>query len=258
MKTVKKCPICGEDKKKRLCKLQQDELICISCCLEKQNYYCSGCSFYKDVNLNFKCASCGKTFIDDLPSDITKLMRTKIFRLQNLKGNNFENGFAISGEIYTSSIEFPFEGKPNTPVWFYYDPEDSFDTLQMIQGEILNVQNFNEYKADIEIYVHQTSDCENIKNIFSEDELPESLYNVDCLFPIGLLQIQTFGIYVLISSMIQDGGSRALIIDDENFPRIIFYAEGFFNHWQEYAGNIRIEKSFLQGILNDSKCRKIK
>ena len=248
MKIVKKCPICGEGKKKRLCKLQQNELICISCCLGKQNYNCNGCPFYKDINLKFKCVSCGKTFIDDQPSDITKLMGTKIFRLENLEGNNFENGLAISGEIYTTLIEFPFEGKPNTPIWFYYDPEDSFDTLQMIQGEISSIQHFDEYKAKVEIFVHQTSDCGSIKKIFSEKEMPESLYDVDCLFPIGSLKMQTFGIYVLVSSMIQDGGNRVLIVDDEISSRIILYAEGFFNHWQEYAGNIRIKKSLLQQI----------
>ena len=258
MKSVKKCPICRESKKKRSCKLQLDELICVSCCLEKQSYFCHGCSFYKDVTLKFKCVSCGKMLIDDQPSDITKLMGTKIFKLKNLEGNNLENRFAVSGEIYTTLIEFPFEGKPNTPIWFYYDPDDSFDTLQMIQGEILAIQHFDEYKAKVEIFVHQTSECGNIKNIFSEEEMPESLYDVDCLFPIGSLKMQNFGIYVLVSSMIQDGGSQALIIDDGMYSRIIFYAEGFFNHWQEYAGNIRVKKSFLQQILNDSKCRKIK
>ena len=232
LKMVKKCPICREGKKKRSCKLQQDELICVSCCLEKQTYYCNGCSFYKDINLKFKCVSCGKTSIDDQPSDITKLMGTKIFRLENLEGNNFENRFAVSGEIYTTSIDFPFEGKINTPIWFYYDPENSFDTLQLIQGEILEVKHFDEYKAQIEIFVHQTSKCGNIKNIFSEEEMPEYLYDADILFPVGSLKIRTFGIYVLVSSMIQDGGSWTLFVDDENYPRIILHAEGFFNNGQ--------------------------
>ena len=80
--------------------------------------------------------------------------------------------------------------------------------------------------------------------------MPESLYDIESLFPVGSLRIRTFGILVLVSSMIQDGGNWALIVDDEIDPRIILYAEGFFNHWQPYAGNIRIKKSFLQEILN--------
>ena len=82
----------------------------------------------------------------------------------------------------------------------------------------------------------------------SEEELPESLYDVKYLFPIGSLNIYNYGKYILVSSMMQDGGNKALIIDEEKYPRIILYAEGFFNHWQEYAGNIRINKSFLQQI----------
>jgi len=253
MKNVKKCPICREGKKKRSCKLHQDELICVNCCLKKQSYYCYGCSFYQDKILKFKCVSCGKTSIDDQPSDITNLMGAKIFRLENLEGNKFENGFAISGETYTTSIDFPFEGKTNTPIWFYYDPEDSFHTLQLIQGEILEVQYFDEYKAQIEMLVHQTSKCGNIKNLFPEEEMPEFLYDVDSLFPFGSLRMRTFEIFVLVSSMVQDGGNWAVIVDDEIYPRIILYAEGWFNHWQPYAGNIRIKKSFLQQILNASK-----
>jgi len=129
MNKEKTCPICNESKKKRSCKLQQDELICISCCLKKQSYYCDGCSFYHDKILKFKCVSCGKTSIDDLPSDITKLMGAKIFRLENLEGNNFDNRFVDSGETYTTSIEFPFEGKTNTPIWFYYDSVNQIDDL---------------------------------------------------------------------------------------------------------------------------------
>jgi hypothetical protein len=72
MKKIKKCPICGEGKKKRSCKLHGYELICSSCCLEKQNYYCDGCSFYQDKILKFKCVSCGKTSIDNQPSNIAK------------------------------------------------------------------------------------------------------------------------------------------------------------------------------------------
>jgi hypothetical protein len=46
--------------------------------------------------------------------------------------------------------------------------------------------------------------------------------------------------------MIQDGGNWAVIVNDKIYPRIILYAEGWFNHWQPYAGNIRINQSFLQ------------
>jgi len=250
MKKEKKCPMCGEGKKKRSCKLQQDELICDSCCLKKQSYYCDGCSFYQDKILRFKCESCGKTSIDDLPSDITTLMAAKIFRLDTLEGNKFENGFAVNGEIYTTSLEFPFEGKTNTPIWFYYDPEDSFHTLQLIQGEIVGIEDFNDYNAKAEIFVHQTGTCETTKNIFPEEEMPESLYDVENLFPVGSLNIRTFGIFVLVSSMIQDGGNWVLIVDDEICPRFILYAEGWFSHWQSYAGNIRIKKSFLHQIQN--------
>ena len=118
MKKEKKCPICSEGKMKRSCKLQQDELICVSCCLEKQSYDCNGCSFYQEKILKFKCQSCGKTFIDDQPSDITKLMGAKLFRLTDLKGDKFDNGYAISGETYTTSLEFPFEGKSIRPSGF--------------------------------------------------------------------------------------------------------------------------------------------
>lgn len=248
MKKLKVCTICGTGKSKRTCKLHQGELICIDCCLKEQSYYCNGCAYYQDIILKFKCSSCGKTFIDDQPSAITELMATKIFRLEYLDGKNFNNGFAISGEIYTTSIAFPFEGRLETPIWFYYDPENSYDTLQMIQGEIVNVKQYDEYKAEVEIFVHQTGNVEIVENVFPEKEMPEPLYNVKYLFPIGSLAIQTFGIYILVSSMMQDGGNQALIMDDGKYSRIIFYAEGFFNHWQEYAGNIKIKKSFLQQI----------
>jgi hypothetical protein len=74
---IKALPECGESKRKRSCKLQQDELICENCCLEKLSYDCDGCSFYLDKILKFKCQSCGKTSIDDQPSEITQLMDIK-------------------------------------------------------------------------------------------------------------------------------------------------------------------------------------
>ena len=253
MKIEKKCPIYGEGKKKRSCKLNQHELICVDCCMQKQSYYCDGCSFYQDNILRFKCLSCGKTLVDDIPSDITRLMGAEIFRLEKLEGDNLENGFAVSGELYTTTLEVPFEGKPNTSIWFYYDPEDSFDTFQLIQGEILEVHHFDEYKAEVEVFVHQTSTCENIPNIFPEQEMPESLYDVDSLFPFDPLKIRTYGANILVSSLTQDGGNWAVVNDDEIQPRIILYAEGFFSHWRQYTGNIRIKKSFLQQLLDDSK-----
>ncbi len=100
------------------------------------------------------------------------------------------------------------------------------------------------------MFVYQTSKCENIKNIFPEKEMPESLHNIENLFPVGSLKVRTFRNFVLTSSMIQDGGNWALIVDDEIDPRIILYAERWFSHWQSYAGNIRIRKSFLQQIQN--------
>jgi hypothetical protein len=256
MKKVKKCPICGEGKKKRSCKLQQDELICIDCCLEKQNYYCNGCPFYQDEILRFKCPSCGKTSIDDQPSEITQLMETKIHDLDNLEGNKFDDGFAFSGEIYTTSLEFPFEGKANTPLWFSYDPDKTIFGQQLIQAEIVGIEDFNYNNAKAEMFIHQTSDCANIINIFPEVELPESLYDIESLFPVGSLTMHTSGNFVTISSMIQDGGNRLLIAGDEIDPRIILYAEGFFNHWQAYAGNIRIKRSLLQQIQNQANVEK--
>lgn len=256
MKKIKTCPICNEGKQKRSCKLQQDDLICESCCTEKQSYYCNGCSFYLDKILRFKCGSCGKTAIDDQPSDITNLISAKIFRLENLGGIKFKYGLVASGEVCTTSLEFPFEGKINTPTWFYYDPEENFHTLQLIQGEIIEIKSFDEYMAQIEMFVHQTGKCRNIMDIFPEKELPESLCDVDNLFPVGSLSMHTFGKLILVSSMIQDGGNWALICDDTKTPRIILYAEGWFNHWQPYVGNIRIQKSFLQQILNQVNVKK--
>jgi len=250
MKKVKNCPLCGEGKQKRSCKLQHDELICLNCCLKKQNYYCNGCSFYQDKILKFKCVSCGKTSIDEPPSDIAKLMGAKIFKLDTLEGNKFDKEFVLSGEKYTTSLEFPFEGKTNSPIWFYFDPEDSYHTLQLLQGEILEVKNFDEYKAQIEMFVHQTGKCENINNLFPEKEMPESLYNIENLFPVGSLKTSTFENFTLVSSMAQDGGNWIVIIDDDIDPRIILYAEGWFSHWQSYAGNIKIKNSFFQQILN--------
>ena len=178
-------------------------------------------------------------------------MGAEIFKLETLDGKNFENDLAVSGEMYTTLLEFPFVGKPNTPLWFYYDPENEIYTLQLIQGEILEVKYFDEYKAKVEIFVHQTCDCGNIINIFPEEKMSESLYDIDGLFPVGSLKISTRGNYILLSSMIQDGGNRVVIVNDEIYPRIILYAEGWFNHWREYAGNISIKKSFLQQILNN-------
>jgi len=249
MKKVKKCPVCGEGKKKRSCKLNQDQLICIDCCLEKQSYNCNGCVFYTDKILRFKCRSCGKTSIDDQPSEITELMGTKLFRLTELEGKKPDNGFAVSGEIYTTTLEFPFEADISTPYWFYYDPHDSYNTLQLLQGKITDVRHFDHYQAQIEMFVHQTSQCETIKNIFPEKEMPESLYDIKRLFPVGSLKIHTFGIFVLVSSMIQDGGNWIVFLNENSAPRILLYAEGWFNHWQPYAGNIKIKKSFLQQII---------
>jgi hypothetical protein len=250
MKKEKICPICEDGKQKRLCKLQHEELICITCCLKKQSYACNGCSFYQDKILNFKCSSCGKTSIDDQPSDITNLMTAKVFRLENLGGIKFKYGLVASGEIYTTSLEFPFEGKIDMPHWFYYDPEENFHTLQLIQGEISEIKCFDEYKAEIELFVHQAGKCRNVRDIFPEEEMPESLYNVDILFPVGSLAMRTFGNFVMISSMMQDGGNWALVCNDATHPRIILYAEGWFNHWQSYIGNIKIKKGFLQQIQN--------
>ena len=115
------------------------------------------------------CESCGKTSVDDQPSDITKLMGAEMFMLNNLYGDHFENEYAVNGEIYTTSLEFPFEGKINTPTWFFYDPANEIHTLQLIQGEILEIKHFDEYKATAEIFVLQTSKCANIKNVFPEE-----------------------------------------------------------------------------------------
>ena len=235
---------------KRPCQLSENELICVRCCLEKQSYDCAGCSFYEDKILKFRCKSCGKTSIDERPSAITTLMETKLFRLTELQGNRKDNGFAVSGELYQTSLEFPFEGKINTPLWFYYDPEDSLNSSQLIQGEIIEVKHFDQYHALIEMFVHQTSQNENIKDIFPEKEMPQSFYDIDALFPVGKLHIHHTGIFTLVSSMIQDGGNWAVFIDDGCDPRMILYAEGWFNHWQPYAGNIKIKKPFLQQILD--------
>jgi len=248
MNKVKTCPVCGAGKKKRSCKLQMDDLICESCCNEKQSYDCNGCSFYQDKILRFKCESCGKTSIDDQPSEITHLMGAKIFRLEMLEGKIHDNGHLVSGEIYTTMLQFPFEGKLNTPVWFYYDPDDRYHTLQLIEGEILDVKEYNHYDAKIEIFVHQTATCETIKNIFPEQQLPESLYDIESLFPVGTLKAGISGNFIRVSSLTQDGGNWAVIFDDDIDPRIILYSEGWFSHWQEYVGNIRIKKHFLQQI----------
>ena len=257
MKTSKKCPICLDGKRKRLCKMNRDELICVTCCSDKQTYYCIGCSFYKDITLQFKCKNCGKTSIDDQPSDITKLMGTKIFELKNLRGKCLEKGSAVSGEIYTAAIEFPFEGKPNTAIWFYYDPDNTLYDLQLLQCEIIKVKDFNEYKAEIEIFVYQISDCRNTGNLFPEIELPERMYNSDMLFPFSILKVHTSGNLIYIASLEQDGGNWALIVDAENIPKIILYSEGWLNHWQEYAGNINIRKSYLKRILNEREWKKL-
>ena len=134
------------------------------------------------------------------------------------------------------------------PIWFDYDPFNNVYTLQLIQGEIIGIEDFDEFSAKAEIFIHQTSKCENIESLFPEKEIPESLYDIDTLFPVGSLKIGTYGSFILISSMIQDGGNRALIADDEIYPRLIHYSEGWFNHWQSYVGNIRIKKSFLHKI----------
>ena len=255
MKKEKTCGVCGEGKRKISCKLQHGELICVTCCSQKQSYFCDGCSFYQDKILKFKCASCGKTSIDDQPSDITKLMTTKVFKLENLGGIKFNYGFVASGEIYSTSLEFPFEGKIDIPHWFYYDPEENFHTLHLIQGEISEVKRFDEYKADIDLFVHQSGKCRNVRDILPEEEMPESLYDIDELFPVGSLGMRTFGNFILISSLTQDGGNWTLICNDGIHPRIILYAEGWFNHWQSYIGNIKIKKSFLQQIQDDINLR---
>ena len=180
-----------------------------------------------------------------MPSDITRLMGAEIFRLKKLEGDNLKDIVAVSGELYTTTLEFPFEGKPNTSIWFYYNPEDSFDTFQLIQGEILEVHYFDEYKAEVEVFVHQTSTCENIPNIFPEQQMPESFYDVDSLFPFDPLTIHAYEANILVSSLTQDGGNWAVVKDDEVQPRIILYGEGFFCYDREYTGNIRIKKSFL-------------
>ena len=95
MKKVKNCPACGEGKKKRPCKLNQEELICIDCCLEKQSYDCNGCVFYTDKILRFKCRSCGKMSINDQPSDITTMMGAKIFELKELQESRKDNSWKI-------------------------------------------------------------------------------------------------------------------------------------------------------------------
>jgi hypothetical protein len=81
-------------------------------------------------------------------------------------------------------------------------------------------------------------------------ENSKKMSNIDSLFPFGSPRIRSYENYVLVSSMVQDGGNWTVIVDDKKYPRIILYAEGWFSHWQPYAGNIRIKKSFLQQILN--------
>jgi len=206
-----------------------------------------------DKILRFKCPSCGKTTIDDQPSEITQLMVTKIHRLNNLDGTKFDGGFAVSGEIYNTLLEFPFEGKINTPLWFSYDPQNTIYRQQLIQAEIIAIEDLNEYQAKAEVFVYQSGHCENIRNIFPLEEMPELLYDIERLFPFGSLETNRSGNFLLISSMTQDGGNRALIADYETDPGIVLYAEGWFNHWQTYAGNIRIKKSFLQEILDHNE-----
>lgn len=43
----KTCPLCGRNKARRKCKLQQDELICSLCCAELRNADCGDCRYHK-------------------------------------------------------------------------------------------------------------------------------------------------------------------------------------------------------------------
>ena len=108
-------------------------------------------------------------------------MTAKVFKLENLGGIKFNYGLIASGEIYTTSLEFPFEGNIDTPHWFYFDSEENFHSLQLIQGEIKEIKCYDEYKAEIDLFVHQAGKCKNIRDIFPEEEMPESLYDVNNL-----------------------------------------------------------------------------
>lgn len=43
----KTCPLCGRNRARRKCKLQQDKLICPQCCAELRNPDCEDCSYFK-------------------------------------------------------------------------------------------------------------------------------------------------------------------------------------------------------------------
>ena len=187
-----------------------------------------------------------------MPSEITKLMGAGMFQLFNLEGSVFENRFPVSGETYIIPLEFPFLGDIKDLHWFYYDPDNSFQTLRIMQAEIVDVQNFDGFKADAEIFIHQTSDCRNIKSVFPEEEMPGSLYNLEILFPVGTLKSRNDGEFFDISSLDQDGGYRLVIHDDGIQARIIFFAEGWFNHWQPYAGNILVNADFMKKVRSET------
>ena len=86
--------------------------------------------------------------------------------------------------------------------------------------------------------------------------MPESFYYVDSLFPFDPLKIHAYEANILVSSLTQDRGNWAVVKDDEIQPRIILYGEGFLGHDREYTGIIKIKKSFLQQLLDDSKGRR--
>jgi len=233
----KLCPICMIEKKKRECKLEQFEKICINCCTKKQHYYCEGCSYYEQgEHIFFSCQTCGAVDIDDEPSTIAKLMTIEVFPLNKLEGDYFKDERPVSGEIYRTTLVFPFHGEINTPIWFLFDPYSR--RSQLIQAEIIEVRDRSLYSAEVEMFVYNNDSINNIPKLFPESEINGSLRKEQGFCRFGSLEIREDGELNWLSSMNQDGGNWAVITNTGESQRLILFAEGWFNHWRYYLGNI--------------------